>query len=175
MGADKASVSYQGTSLAVRLLEVLGEVSTNVLVASGDGRRLVWLGAEQVADVLPDAGPLSGLVAGLERARTPLVAALAVDMPHASAEVLRLLVELWDGHDAVLPVTESGLEPLHGVYASAAAPRLRREMEGGQRSLRRALQGLDVRMVERAEWQAADPEGLFAWNLNRPEDLTGPP
>ncbi len=171
MGADKASLEFEGRPLALRVLDVLREVADDVLVASGDGARMEWLDTEQVPDAVPHAGPLSGLVAGLERARGPLVAVLAVDMPYASVPVLRLLAGLWDGHDAVVPVTDSGLEPLHAVYATAAAPRLRAELERGERSLRRTLAGLAVRRVEREEWRAADPAGRFALNLNRPGDL----
>jgi len=174
MGADKAMLVFQGRPLAAGPLEVLRSVAGHVVVASGDGKRLGWLeaeGVEQVADPVPDAGPLSGLVAGLECARTPLVAVLAVDMPFASAAVLRLLARLWDGHDAVVPVTEAGLEPLHAVYAVATAPLLRGELDRGERSLRRALSTRTVRRVEPEEWREADPTGRFARNLNRPEDL----
>jgi molybdopterin-guanine dinucleotide biosynthesis protein A len=171
MGVDKASLEFEGRALAVRVLETLREVADDVLVASGDGRRLDWLEAEQVSDAVPDAGPLSALVAGLERSRHPLVAVLAVDMPFASPRVLRLLVDRWDGEDAVVPVTGAGIEPLHAVYAAAAAPLLRRELDRGERSLRRALSALAVREVGPEEWRAADPTGRFARNLNRPEDL----
>jgi molybdopterin-guanine dinucleotide biosynthesis protein A len=183
MGVDKAELEFEGIPLARRTLDTLLVVCDEVLVASGDGRRLDWLEAdhvdhfeqvdqiEQVADLIPDAGPLSGLVAGLERARRPLVAVLAVDMPFASASVLRLLANLWDGQDAVVPVTDAGPEPLHAVYAPAAATPLRAELERGERSIRRALASLAVRRVEPEEWRQADPSGRFAVNLNRPEDL----
>ena len=175
MGTDKASVELEGRPLAVRVLEVLREVADDVVVASGDGERLGWLGAEQVADVVPDVGPLSGLVAGLEHARRPLVAVLAVDLPFASAAVLRLLAGLAGEHDAVVPVTDAGLEPLHAIYAAAAAPRLRAALESGERSLRGALSTVSVRRVEPHEWRPADPAGRFARNVNRPQDLPPPP
>jgi molybdopterin-guanine dinucleotide biosynthesis protein A len=174
MGADKAFLEFEGEPLARRVASALDSVCDEVLVASGDGRRLDWLKLEQVPDVLQDAGPLAGMVAGLERARYPLVAVAAVDMPYASPAVFALLARLHEGQDAVVPETAEGLQPLHAVYARTAATGLRDALEQGERSVRRALEALEVRVVPPAEWQAADPTGSFARNINRPEDLPSP-
>jgi molybdenum cofactor guanylyltransferase len=171
MGRDKASLEYQGEPLARRVAEVLSEVGDRVIVASGDGARLAWLGLEQVPDAIPESGPLSGILAGLEHADTPLVAVAAVDMPFASAALFRFLAGLWSGEDAVVPATERGAEPLHAVYAASAAPALRDRLERGERSAWRALESLRVRTVREAEWAATDPSATFSRNLNRPEDL----
>ena len=174
MGADKALLEFEGEPLSRRVARALGAVCDEVLVASGDGRRLDWLKLQQVPDILEDAGPLAGMVAGLERARYPLVAVAAVDMPHASPAVFALLARLHAGQDALVPETTEGLQPLHAVYATTAAPGLRDALERGERSVRRALAALEVRLVLPAEWRAADPTGSFARNINRPEDLPSP-
>jgi molybdopterin-guanine dinucleotide biosynthesis protein A len=171
MGLDKAALEFEGVPLARRVASVLAEVADRVVVASGDGARLGWLGLEQVPDVVPDAGPLSGLVAGLELATTPLVAVAAVDMPFANAALFRFLADLWSGEDAVVPVTDYGTQPLHSVYATRATPLLRTGLDSGERAVRRAVESLRVRTVGRSEWAALDPSGSFARNLNYPEDL----
>jgi molybdopterin-guanine dinucleotide biosynthesis protein A len=132
---------------------------------------LAWLGLEQIPDAVPGAGPLAGIVAGLQCARTSLVAVAAVDMPHASEGVFCLLAERWQGEAAVVPVTDRGREPLHAVYSVRAAPKLQARLESGERSVLRCLAGLRVQEVTSAEWAEADPAGTFARNLNRPEDL----
>ena len=171
MGTDKAELEVDGEPLAHRLAGVLGSVCATVLVASGDGARLEWLGLPQIVDIAPEAGPLAGLIAGLEAAPTPLVAVLAVDMPKASEAVFRLLADRAAGHDAAVPRTGDGLQPLHAVYAASAAEALRRAFEGGERRVRNAVETLDTVVVEADDWAAADPTGLFARNVNRPADL----
>jgi molybdenum cofactor guanylyltransferase len=171
MGTDKALLEFRGEPLAQGVLRVLRAVCDQVLVASGDGRRLGSLGVPQVADVVADAGPLGGIVAGLEAATTDLVAVVAVDMPFASAEVLRLLAERWDGEDAVVPVTDRGPEPLHAVYSRSAAPALRHQLESGVLTMLRVLEQIHTLLVHQQDWRVADPSGRFALNLNRPGDL----
>jgi molybdopterin-guanine dinucleotide biosynthesis protein A len=176
MGRDKTAPDFlfDGEPLAARVARLLGQVCDEVLVASGDGARMAWLGLPQIPDGVPDSGPLGGLVAGLERAAHPLVAAVAADMPFASPALLRLLASLADGRAAAVPVGDRGIEPLHAVYATAARPVLEAALQDRRLSVRDALAGLDVRTVGEGEWRPADPSGRFAWNVNRPEDQTKP-
>lgn len=174
MGRDKAGIQFEGGTLASRAARKLAEVCDEVLVASGDGKRLASLGLRQVADATAERGPLGGIVAGLEAAGHPLVAVVAVDMPFASPALLRMLAALAAGQDAVVPVTRQGPQPLHAVYATDAATAFRASFEAGRLSVRDALGLVRTRFVAPREWRAADPSGRFAENLNTPEDLNHP-
>lgn len=171
MGSDKVLLEIGGEPLAGRVIRLLGEVCAEVLVASGDGLRLEALGAEQVADAAQGAGPLGGIVAGLQRARYRLVAVAAADMPFVSPPLMRLLADFWQGEPAVVPRTGGRLEPLHAVYDREAAPALLACLETGRRSVHRALAALGARIVDEPEWSGADLPGRFALSVNRPEDL----
>lgn len=173
MGTDKALLHVAGETLAARAVRILRAVCAEVIVASGDGIRLAGFGDRQVADAIPDAGPLAGLVAGLDAAAHDLVAVTAVDLPFVSSALLRLLAGLHRGEPAVVPQVDGRLQPLHAVYARATAGRLHALLAGGERSVTAAVRALDPRVVERDEWAPADPTGRFAWNVNRPEDLEG--
>lgn len=172
MGRDKALLEVAGDTLIVRVGGVLEEICGRVLVASGEADRYD-VGWEQVADAPPGTGPLAGILAGLEAADSPLVAVVAVDMPQADARVLRLLADRWMGEAAVVPLVDERIQPLHGVYATDAAPAFRRLVEAGKRSVVPALSELGARVVGEEVWGEVDPEGRFARNVNRPEDLHG--
>jgi molybdopterin-guanine dinucleotide biosynthesis protein A len=171
MGRDKALLEVEGEPLVLRVARSVAGAADPVLLATGVPGRLGDLGYAEVADEQPGAGPLAGLVAGLGASPHPLLVAVAVDMPFASPEVLRLLAVLHAGEDAVVPVTASGTEPLHAAYARAALPALRMALAERRLALRAVLSGLRVREVHEPEWRAADPTGRFALNLNRTEDL----
>lgn len=169
MGADKALLEHGGMAAVDRLAAVLAEACEEVLIASGDGARLGRPG--EIADALRDAGPVGGLLAAMEAATHPLLAVVAVDMPRASAAVLRNLAEVLGAADAAVPVVDGRVHPLHGVYAVRRGPELRRYLESGGRSVMGFLDLVDVRRCGAEVWGAADPAGQFAANLNRPEDL----
>lgn len=171
MGRDKALLRLGGLTLVERAVAVLAGCCDPVLVASGDGRRLRGLGLEQVADRPAGAGPLAGILAGLERSPHPLVAVVAVDMPYASAAVLRLLAGQWKGEPAVVASVAGRLEPLHAVWHRDAAPAVRERLGRGRRSATAAAVALGARVVDASVWAAVDPEGRFARNVNAPDDL----
>ena len=172
MGQDKAGLELDGATLLARAVSCLRRISDDVIVASGDGRRLPgeW---RQVADAWPESGPLGGLVPALEAAGHDLTAVLAVDLAAPSPALLAWLAARWDGGSwAVVPEAQGRLQPLHAVYRSGAAPQLRQHLERGERSLTRLLEA-DPQGVQRfapsAYAHVADPG--FATNLNTPEDL----
>lgn len=171
MRADKARLPVGATPLAVHVARRLERVCEAILLASGDGERLSDLGYRQVADVEDGPGPLAGIVAGLQTATTELVAVVAVDMPLASADVLRFLADRWNGEHAVIPTDGERLHPLHAVYAASAAGSLLASLRAGTHAVRDALEALDVTVVGPEGFRHLDPTGRFLTNVNEPGDL----
>jgi molybdopterin-guanine dinucleotide biosynthesis protein A len=165
MGREKATLRIDGERLVDRAVRILRTCCHEVLVASGDGARLGGLEVPQVADAVPDAGPLGGLVAGLEAAAHDLVAVVAVDMPNADPVVLRGLARRWSGQAAVIPRSGGRLQPLHAVWSRSAAHDLRVLLSRGERSVTAVAELLGALVVDADGW------GPFARNVNRPEDL----
>jgi len=176
LGTDKALLRFAGEPLVLRASRLLATVAVDVRVAGGPHRSLADVldgtSFAQIEDATSHdgagtaVGPLGGIVAGLEAARHELVAVLAVDMPFASSSVFRLMAGLIGHRAAAVPVTTEGSEPLHAVYARRAAPLLRAALEDGTRSVRQAVDQLDVRWVADDEWRSVDPSGAFARNVN---------
>lgn len=176
MGRDKALLELRGRPLIAYSLDALHGVADDVVIAPGVEGRYLELGLPLVLDVVPDGGPLSGLCAVLESARTPWVAVLACDMPRASSEVLEHLAEraLEGGHDACMLRTEAGLEPLCAVYHVRCAPFVRAALEAGERKLLsfRAIEiaGRRLSVAELDERELAPQRRGAACNVNTPAD-----
>jgi len=174
MGTDKALLRFEGQPLVLRVAGLLARAADPVFLAPGRPGRLGDLGYAELEDPVPDAGPLAGVAAALEASPHQLVAVVAVDMPFACRELLRLLARLHAGEDAVVPMTPMGLEPLHAVYSKRSSVEARLALREGRLGLRRLLGRLRVREVSEREWRPADPEGRFALNMNSPKDLASP-
>jgi molybdopterin-guanine dinucleotide biosynthesis protein A len=171
MGKEKALTVFESRPLIERVAERLALAASPVLVAPGQPGRLGSLSFPEVPDWAPGCGPLGGLVAGLQASPHELMAVVAVDMPYASSELLAFLASRHQDEDAVAPMGETGVEPLHAVYSRSALPVMREALSKRQYGLRRLLTRLRVRQVEGVEWAHLDIDPRFAFNINRPEDL----
>jgi molybdenum cofactor guanylyltransferase len=171
MGRDKSRIEIGGEPLVLRAVRRLERLCAPVLVASGDGASFTDLGLTEVADPPGTTGPLAGVVAGLEAAETELVAVVGVDMPEIAPDVRVALADSWQGEAAGAPLVGGRIQPLHGVYATAWADRLRGRLEDGRRGLVAALSDLAARVVGPEGWGHLDPDGRFAADLDLPEDL----
>ena len=172
---DKARLSVGGRPLLETAVAAGRAVAGRVVLAPGDEPRYTELGLPLVLDARPDAGPLAGLVAGLEEAAAAgaaWVVVLACDLPRADANVLRELLERARARDldACLLETAGGLEPLVAVYNVCCAGPARAALLAGR--LRATafhdglrVEGLVAGLHEQEAFEAA------ALNLNTPEDL----
>lgn len=149
-GSSKALAVVDGETLAARAWRTLGDAC--------DERMAVGKGDEELpfpvlADGVEERAAIHGLVAGLRAASTDVCVVMPVDMPNLTADALRALVAAC--RDAA--VTQTG--PLPGAYRKSALPAL----EAGELSIRRAIAGLDVAVVEL-------DESLLV-NVNTPHDV----
>jgi molybdopterin-guanine dinucleotide biosynthesis protein A len=157
-GSPKALVRLDGETLAERAWRTLGEVAEERL-AVGKAADALPLPFPVVDDGVEVRAALAGVVAGLRASRQPVAVFLPVDVPFASAGLLRLL-----GH-ACRQAAATSHGPLPAAIARDALPLLERRLAAGQLRLRDALAELDTVDVH------ADASELV--NVNRPADLEG--
>ncbi|MBJ7593982.1 MAG: molybdenum cofactor guanylyltransferase [Candidatus Dormibacteraeota bacterium] len=171
MGSDKALLVVEGERLVDRAARRLGSVADPVLLACG-ARPLTVRGCRGITDAAGDCGPLAGIVAGLRASPHALTAVVAVDMPWLDTELLARIADTWcTDEDALVPLSPSGLEPLHAVYARSALPAMEEALRDGRLRLRAVLEHLRVRMVDVAAVFGNERASRFAVNLNTSDDL----
>jgi molybdopterin-guanine dinucleotide biosynthesis protein A/nucleoside-triphosphatase THEP1 len=162
MGEDKSQLKIGAHSFAEILArELSGFVELYISVAE-PGQPPVNL--PQLADPFPNAGPLSGLLAGLEGCRAQAVLFVPCDTPFFTArDGKKLCAALTSEFDGVVAVSPSGRQyPLCAVYRKSAAEVFRRALEAGQNRVMQALAKLHIRFVEL-------PDEILL-NINSPED-----
>jgi molybdenum cofactor guanylyltransferase len=173
-GIDKGLIELGGQTLLARLIERLSPQCAALLInANGDPQRFAQFGLEVVADTVEGyAGPLAGVLAGMERAAdSPAVThilTIPADTPFAPPNLAARLSSACDA-GAKIAVAASAGRVHHTVALWPVA--LRGE-------LRRALTAEDERRVSAfiarfenaaVEWPAEPYDPFF--NVNRPEDV----
>ena len=173
MGRDKASLVLGEQTLLQRVADAMRLVFPQVVVSVRTLRPEIEL--LQVCDAHADVGPLAGLCAGLDYASqngVPWIFAVATDMPFVRPALIEQLANYRSGVDAVVPLVDGHPQPLAAFYSIDALPAVRALATGeGKRSLRAALERLQVAYVHAADLITADP-GLDSFvDLDTPEDL----
>jgi molybdopterin-guanine dinucleotide biosynthesis protein A len=171
MGVDKATIRFEGTTLLARAVSRLAGVCDPLLLAPG-GTSAHMTGRQAIADALPNAGPLGGVVAALRTSPHRLLAVVAVDLPWVDPGLIRMLADLIGDHDVALCETGGGVEPLHAVYSTAILAAAEAALAGPDRSLRRLIGTANALQVPESRWRGAGFSEKFALNVNTPEDLT---
>lgn len=166
LGRDKALLPWEPTDLLGHALARLREAVPEVAILCGPGRRYEDRGVGVVSDRLLDVGPVAGLLAGLEAAGERPGLFLAVDLPLVPPALLRELLRLLPGFDAVVPATARGREPLCAAYGPACLEPARARVRAGECGMKAFWPDVRVREVAPAELQAfGDPATLFL-NVN---------
>jgi molybdenum cofactor guanylyltransferase len=140
-GSAKALARLGGETLAERAWRTLDEACDHRLAVGkrADGLELPF---ELVDDGIETRAALSGIVAGLRAATTPVAVMLPVDTPRVTPDLLRELAGACA--DAAAPT--SG--PLPAAFAQTALPLLERRLADGRLALHEALDALDTRRIE---------------------------
>ena len=170
MGRDKALLAWNETDLLGHALARLSAVTDDVRILSGPEPRYLDRGAPVVTDGRSGAGPLAGVLAGLESAAGRAGLFLAVDLPLVPALLLGRLVDLAGGHDAVVPSSARGPEPLCAVYGPACREPIRRCLAAGTLKMTAFWPQVRLRLLDPGELSGCgDLDELFR-NLNEPGD-----
>jgi molybdopterin-guanine dinucleotide biosynthesis protein A len=171
MGRDKALIDYQGRPIIAHVIDTLRALSDDIVVVSNRSDLYGPFRARVVPDYEPPCGPLGGIAAGLQAAQHPLAVVVACDMPFLNVTLLRWLIELADGYDAVVPQTGAEFEPLLAVYRRECHDPIVRRLERGERRVISFFADVRLRPVPEPEWRVLDPAGRSLVNLNTPDDL----
>jgi molybdopterin-guanine dinucleotide biosynthesis protein A len=170
MGRDKALLPWGGATLLDHAVARLREVSSEVRILSGVEPRYAERGLLVITDAQPEAGPLAGVLAGLDAAQGVPALFLAVDLPFVPSSLLARLLELLREADAVVPVTEDGAHPLCAAYAAACAGPIRRRLAAGERKMTAFWPEVRVRELRGAELARHGDAAALLRNVNAPED-----
>ncbi|HLF58753.1 MAG TPA: molybdenum cofactor guanylyltransferase MobA [Alphaproteobacteria bacterium] len=175
-GGDKSLRMLAGETLLARVISrVKPQVRAMVLNANGNPSRFSAFDLPVVADAVPGfAGPLAGVLTGLEWAREHApgiewVASFATDAPFFPRDLVARLLEAVESDKADLACAASNgrRHPVFGLWPVSLGPQLRRALVAeGIRKVEDWTGRYRVAVVEYPQ-RPFDP----FFNANAPEDL----
>jgi len=174
LGSNKVMLTVGGTSLIQRVLDRLAGISSEIIVVTANEGETPCAPSNRVrivTDIYPGKGPLGGIYTGLVAASNPRAAVVGCDMPFLSTALLRYMMRVSPEAEAVIPRLGDNVEPLCAVYSKSCLSAIHDLLMRDELRIRRLLDSVVVRYVERAEIDRHDPERLSFFNVNTQLDL----
>jgi molybdopterin-guanine dinucleotide biosynthesis protein A len=174
-GGDKARIRVGGATILARVLACLKPQCERIIInANGDPARFADTGLQVVPDDVPDfAGPLAGILAGLDwaAAHAPQIEWLLSvpgDCPFLPKNLLARLHQARLASGMPLACARSGewRHPVVGLWPVALREDLRRAV--AQEGLHKIEIWTGRHGIALADWQAAPVDPFF--NVNTPDD-----
>jgi molybdopterin-guanine dinucleotide biosynthesis protein A len=171
MHRDKALLKQDGRVLWQRQLEVLQQAGAKEIFLSAREAQ-AWAETAEgfagvVRDAVPDAGPLGGIAAALERAAGGQLAVLAVDLPQMTAEWFAGLRSQCAAGVGAVGRNGKFFEPLAAIYPRELLPLAQAALERRKLSLQKLLAAAVAAGLLRVH-EITDAERPLFTNWNEP-------
>ena len=168
-GGDKGLLPLGDSNIIGHVIDRFApQVADLALNANGDASRFDTLGLPVIADSIPDfAGPLSGVLAGLDWAATQNashIVTAAADTPFLPCDLVPQLLLAGGNQGLALAASPSGRQPTFGLWPVALRDDLRIALQSG---LRKVVQWTSQHGAGTAEF----PDDAAFFNVNTPDDL----
>lgn len=168
MGSDKASITIDGVTLAVRTANLLLRV-VEVAVEVGPGVS----GLPPTLETPRGGGPLVAIAAGhralRQRGHEGAALVIACDLPFVSERLLRFLAQ-WESPGSVVPVVNGRAQPLLARWGQDDLENTASLIAHGVRSLKHLGTQPDTVLLEQSRWGTVAHEREFS-DVDYPEDL----
>lgn len=172
MGYNKAQAHIEGSTMLVRMIDKIKEVTPNLIVSSGS---IAYPNVEwpQILDEYSNCGPIGGLYSALKASHTSFNLVLSCDMPLVSVFLLRYIVETALAGDSLitLPIDQEGqAQMMCAVYRKELLPILERQLDAGAYKMKNLLNLTSAHYIEIPREHQLYQEHAFM-NVNSPNNL----
>ena len=175
LGHVKALEKINRQSLIERTIDCLSLPSQAVLVVTSPEQFDIIVASrlrgKVIVDLYPGKGALGGIYTGLADADSFYSLVVGCDMPFLNRDLLRYLIGLASGFDAVVPEINNMYEPLHAVYSKGCLAPTKELIGQNKLGISQLFNLVKTRYVGKDEIARFDPQFLSFFNVNTQDDL----
>jgi molybdopterin-guanine dinucleotide biosynthesis protein A len=168
MGYDKGLLEVAGRPMIAHLLITLQSLGLKTTIVSSNAQYQLF-GVQLVSDIIPEQGPMGGLLTALTYAQSPFVLLLSCDMPFVEASSLQLLCQ----HALENSITVSHIEgrnnPMPAIYPVSLKDSVQKAIDLQQLKI---SQWLFMQNTVEITLNETNRHGVSTYiNLNSPDDI----
>jgi molybdopterin-guanine dinucleotide biosynthesis protein A len=171
MGRPKALLEINGATLIQRVHHCLAQVCPQTAVVTDRPQDHADLPCLVAADLVPDLGPLGGLLTAAVSWPNSRLLAVACDAPFLRPALLARLADNETDRTRIL-LARGGQRPrpFPAVYPPGLGPVIQGLLRAGERRMAALWRAAPSRVLPVDELAALDPEGKSFINLNTPQE-----
>ena len=175
MGQPKAWLPFGDEVLLQRVVRILNEVVSPIVVVAAPGQELPALPPEilVVRDERDNQGPVGGLAVGFAALQGLATAAYvsACDVPLLKPDVVRRICEQLGDADIAVPVETKYPHPLAAIYRLSLQARAQQLLVEGRLRVTHLWEQATARQIPMTTFHDIDPELDSFRNANTPEEF----
>jgi molybdopterin-guanine dinucleotide biosynthesis protein A len=175
MGRSKAFLPYEGKTLIESRFEAIREMFAQVVLVANEPEAYSQLSVDVVKDIVPNRGPLVGILSALLVSEFEHTFVIACDMPLVDNKLIREMCMQRAGKDVLVLSHDEGVEPLLGVYSKRCVEPLEQAIFAEQLKVTDFLDEIkaDLFTFDPARYGGTGGGKLPAWfNVNTPQDYS---
>ena len=170
MGRDKLTLELGGETLLESAISRFSEEFNHVYLSVADIEKYSDIDIHKIVDLLPGAGPLSGLHAALSTIPGEGLFLVAADLPYSNPKAAMKIITLCGEKEAgIIKLPDGKIEPLFGYYRKTLLARCEKAIASGDFRMTELIASADVRYVAPDELGELWDEKMIL-NINYPGD-----
>lgn len=166
----KSMVTVDGIPVIERILEVHKRLFEKIIISTNMPEMYFRYGLSMAGDIVNERGPLTGILSAMMSHEDESFFVMASDMPFPNESLIRYIISVDCGADAVIPVYQGEPQPLLGIYNRRLIRQMYSSIAQKKKSMRRFVSEIDTHFIDE-EIKNIDPEGRSFININTINDL----
>lgn len=168
MGFDKQLLMEDDRRLMETVIDTLKQEFSDILIITARPELYAGMDVRLHSDIYPGRGPLAGIHAALQYARSRWVYLLACDMPVVNLDFVRHMKDCIRDSGANICVCERNgrMEPFNTFYSRDLLGDITRRLEAGDSSLFRFIRGNAPCVIDQEHAACFDKELRMFTNIN---------
>ena len=172
MGRPKQFLPYGGRTIIEHRFAQMKELFAEVVLVANEPDAYSHLSVDVVKDIIPNRGPLVGILSALLVSRFEHTFVIACDMPLVDNKLMRAMAQQRHGTDVLVLSHEGGLEPLLGLYSKRCIQSLEESIFAGSLKATDFLKDINAKLFQYRP-SASETNGLPPYfNVNTPQDYS---
>ena len=149
-GIDKGLVEINGQKIIERTYNILNEIFEEIFIISNtkDAYKNI-ITCQTYPDIIPNLGPIGGLLTALEKSTKSAIFLIANDMPFINSNIIIEEIEMFNKVNTkiLIPKIDNGNQPLHALYSTEIKGEIKNYINSNNQNKTKKESSLSLRNV----------------------------